>query len=251
MFKKLEKINLVFFIAMMIIIIVNIIIYLVNRNVDVNKDDIERASNKISIIIDPGHGGMDSGAVNQYGENEAPINLEISKYLMTFLDATGFEVEMTRYDSRGLYDENGNKTIREKKNEDLHNRVKLINESNADLVISVHLNSFTQSQYYGAQTFYKNKCEESKEAAEIIQSNLRNILDKNNDRVPQSKRDVKVIDNSNIPIVLVECGFVSNAEEGKLLSTPTYQEKIAWAIYAGIIEYFEKTKASKWGLKAI
>lgn len=240
MFKKLEKINLVFLIAMIIIIIVNIIIYLVNRNVEVNMDEINKANNKISIIIDPGHGGMDSGAVNQYGENEAPINLEISKYLMAFLDSTGFEVEMTRYNSRGLYDENGNTTIREKKNEDLRNRIEIINESNADLVISVHLNSFTQSQYYGAQTFYKNKCEQSKVAAETIQDSLRNILDKNNDRVPQSKRDVKVIDNSNVPIVLVECGFVSNPEEGKLLSTSQYQEKVAWAIYAGIIEYFEK-----------
>ena len=242
MFKKLEKINLVFLIAMIIIIIVNVIIYLINRDVEVNKDGLDKADDRIFIIIDPGHGGMDSGAVNQYGENEAPINLEISKYLMTFLDSTGFNVEMTRYNSRGLYNESGNTTIREKKNEDLHNRIKIINESKADLVISVHLNSFTQSQYYGAQTFYKNKCEESKAAAEIIQQNLRNFLDKNNDRVPQSKRDVKVIDNSNTPIVLVECGFVSNPEEGKLLSTPQYQEKVAWAIYAGIIEYFEKSK---------
>lgn len=240
MFKKLEKVNLVFLIAMIIIIIVNIIIYCINKDVQVHKDEVDRANDKIFIIIDPGHGGMDSGAVNQYGENEAPINLQISKYLMAFLDSTGFEVEMTRYDSRGLYNESAHTTIREKKNEDLHNRIKIINESKADLVISVHLNSFTQSQYYGAQTFYKNKCEQSKTAAEIIQHNLRNILDKNNDRVPQSKRDVKVIDNSNIPIVLVECGFVSNAEEGKLLSTPMYQEKVAWAIYAGIIEYFEK-----------
>ena len=201
MFKKLEKINLVFLIAMIIIIIVNVIIYLINRDVEVNKDGLDKADDRIFIIIDPGHGGMDSGAVNQYGENEAPINLEISKYLMTFLDSTGFKVEMTRYNSRGLYNESGNTTIREKKNEDLHNRIKIINESKADLVISVHLNSFTQSQYYGAQTFYKNKCEESKAAAEIIQQNLRNFLDKNNDRVPQSKRDVKVIDNSREVII--------------------------------------------------
>ncbi len=244
MLKKIEKVNLVFLIAMIIIIIVNVIIYIVNRDVAVHKNDVNKANDKIFIIIDPGHGGVDSGAVNQYGENEAPINLEISKYLMAFLDSTGFKVEMTRYDSRGLYNEGANTTIREKKNEDLHNRIKVINESKADLVISVHLNAFTQSQYYGAQTFYKNKCEESKLAADVLQKNLRKILDKNNERVPQSKKDVRVIDDSNIPIVLVECGFVSNAEEGKLLSTPQYQEKVAWAIYAGIIEYFDKVKTN-------
>jgi len=229
---------------MIIIIIVNLIIYLIYKDVDVDNEGVNSASKKISVIIDPGHGGMDSGAVNPYGENEAPINLEISKFLMAFLDTTGFEVEMTRYDGRGLYDEGDNTTIREKKNEDLRRRIEVINKSKADLIVSVHLNSFTQSQYYGAQTFYKKNCEDSKAAAEIMQKNLKNVLDKNNDRVPQSKRDVKVIDNSTIPIVLVECGFVSNQEEGKLLCTPQYQEKVAWAIYAGIVEYFEKEKAN-------
>ncbi len=240
MFKNLKKINIVFFIAMIFIIIINLIIYFINRDLSVNNEELYKARDKIFIIIDPGHGGIDSGAVNQYGENEAPINLEISKYLMNFLDSTGFEVEMTRYGSVGLYNEGANTTIREKKNEDLDNRVKIINASDADLIVSVHLNAFTQSQYYGAQSFYKSNCEESKTAAEIIQKNLRNILDKNNERVPQAKKDVRVLDESKLPIVLVECGFVSNAEEGRLLSTPDYQEKVAWAIYAGIIEYFEK-----------
>ncbi len=240
MFKNLKKINIVFFIAMIFIIIINLIIYFINRDLSVNNEELYKARDKIFIIIDPGHGGIDSGAVNQYGENEAPINLEISKYLMNFLDSTGFEVEMTRYGSIGLYNEGANTTIREKKNEDLDNRVKIINASEADLIVSVHLNAFTQSQYYGAQSFYKSNCGESKTAAEIIQQNLRNILDKNNERVPQAKKDVRVLDESKLPIVLVECGFVSNAEEGRLLSTPDYQEKVAWAIYAGIIEYFEK-----------
>ena len=243
MFNKIEKINLIFLIAVIIIILVNAVIYIVYKDVDVNNDEINKESNIIHIVIDPGHGGMDSGAVNPFGENEAPINLEISKCLMTFLDTTGFEVDMTRYDNKGLYTEGSNTTIREKKNEDLRKRIEMINASKADLVISVHLNSFTQNQYYGAQTFYKRNCEESKLAAEIMQKNLRNILDKDNDRVPQSKRDVKVIDNSNIPIVLVECGFVSNEQEARLLCTPEYQEKVAWAIYSGIVEYFEKVNS--------
>ncbi len=238
MSEKFKKANIIFLAAVITIIIINIIVHIANRVINTNGDDVEKTSNNIRIFIDAGHGGIDPGAVNKFGENESLINLEISKYLMSFLESTGYEVVMTRYDANALYDEGANTTIREKKNEDLSKRINKINSSKADLVVSIHLNAFTQSQYYGAQSFYKNKCEKSKLAAEIMQKNLRNILDKNNERVPQAKKDVKIIDESTLPIVLIECGFVSNPEEGKLLSTTNYQEKVAWAIYAGIIEYF-------------
>mgnify|MGYP001031283849 CR=1 FL=1 len=246
MSEKFKKVNIIFLAAVITIIIINVILLIANRTINTNSDDVaEKASDTVRIFIDAGHGGIDPGAVNKFGENESLINLEISKYLMSFLESTGYEVVMTRYDANALYDEGANTTIREKKNEDLDKRINKINSSKADLVVSVHLNAFTQSQYYGAQSFYKNKCEKSKLAAEIIQKNLKNILDKNNKRVPQSKKDVRVIDESSLPIVLIECGFVSNPEEGKLLSTANYQEKIAWAIYAGIIEYFEKISAAQ------
>lgn len=238
MSEKFKKANIIFLAAVITIIIINIIVHIANKAINTNGDDIEKTSNNIRIFIDAGHGGIDPGAVNKFGENESLINLEISKYLMSFLESTGYEVVMTRYDANALYDEGANTTIREKKNEDLAKRINKINSSKADLVVSIHLNAFTQSQYYGAQSFYKNKCEKSKLAAEIMQKNLKNILDKNNERVPQAKKDVKIIDESILPIVLIECGFVSNPEEGKLLSTANYQEKVAWAIYAGIIEYF-------------
>lgn len=241
MSEKLKKANLIFLAAVITFIIINIILYLVNVTIVANGEDIEKSSNVIRIYIDAGHGGIDPGAINKFGENESLINLEISKYLMSFLESTGYDVVMTRYDANALYDEGANTTIREKKNEDLEKRINKINSSNADLVVSVHLNAFTQSQYYGAQSFYKNKCDKSKLAAQLIQKNLKNILDKNNGRVSQSKKDMKVLDESIIPTVLIECGFVSNQEEGALLSTANYQEKVAWAIYAGIIEYFEKT----------
>ncbi len=240
MSEKFKKINLIFFVALIAIIIINIIVFIASRSINTNSELLEKSSNTIRILIDPGHGGIDPGAVNKFGDNESTINIEIAKYLMSFLESTGFEVIMTRYGENALYDEGANTTIREKKNEDLDKRIVKINNSNADLVVSVHLNAFTQSQYYGAQSFYKNKCDKSKLAAQIIQKNLRNILDKNNQRVPQAKKDMRIIDESNIPIVLIECGFVSNPEEGKLLSTPDYQEKVAWAIYAGLLEYFAK-----------
>ncbi|QSX06974.1 N-acetylmuramoyl-L-alanine amidase [Sedimentibacter sp. zth1] len=236
--KKLESVNIVFLIAIIILLLINVVFYFVYKNTETEKTNVDVVEDKISILIDPGHGGVDSGAVNKYGEHEAFLNLKISKYLMSFLDSTGFNVEMTRYTDDALYNQGANTTIREKKNEDLKNRVELINNSNADIVVSIHLNAFSQDKYYGAQTFYKAKDENSKKAAQIIQKNMKNILDKNNNRVPQIKRDVRIIDCATKPIVLVECGFVSNPTESKLLCTKEYQEKVAWAIYSGLLEYF-------------
>jgi N-acetylmuramoyl-L-alanine amidase len=169
---------------------------------------------------------------------EAPINLAISKKLMSFLEGTGFEVEMTRYDDEGLYT-NLSGTIRDKKNEDLKNRVELINQSGADLVISVHLNSFPQKQYYGAHVFYqKNNEPITKPAAETIQESMKNILDKSNSRVPQVKKGIKIMDDTKVPVILIECGFLSNNDEERKLISADYQEKTAWAIFTGLLMYF-------------
>lgn len=236
--KIIKKINITFLIALIIIFIINIYINL-SKSVIIIDGSGEPQVKKTKILIDPGHGGVDPGTSGDLRKPEAPINLDISKKLMKFLEGSGFEVEMTRYDDNGLYTEKSN-SIKEKKNEDLSNRVKVINSSEADLAISIHLNSFPQKQYYGAHCFYKKSSEESKMAADIFQNYLKEILDKNNKRVPQVKKDIKIMDNSTIPIVLVECGFLSNNEEEKKLLTDEYQEKIAWAIYAGILDYFKE-----------
>jgi N-acetylmuramoyl-L-alanine amidase len=130
-------------------------------------------------------------------------------------------------------------TIRDKKNEDLKNRVELINQSGADLVISVHLNSFPQKQYYGAHVFYqKNNEPITKPAAETIQESMKNILDKSNSRVPQVKKGIKIMDDTKVPVILIECGFLSNNDEERKLISADYQEKTAWAIFTGLLMYF-------------
>ena len=145
---------------------------------------------------------------------------------------------MTRYDDEGLYT-NLSGTIRDKKNEDLKNRVELINQSGADLVISVHLNSFPQKQYYGAHVFYqKNNEPITKPAAETIQESMKNILDKSNSRVPQVKKGIKIMDDTKVPVILIECGFLSNNDEERKLISADYQEKTAWAIFTGLLMYF-------------
>lgn len=238
--KVFKRVNIIFSIALIIMLLMTIYGFITKTTVaTIDAADENVDSKKIKILIDPGHGGIDQGASGDLDKAEAPINLDISTKLMKFLEGGGFEVEMTRYDDHGLYDDNA-PTIRAKKNEDLNNRVKVINDSNADLVISVHLNAFPQKQYSGAHVFYKKNCESSKIAAEILQDNLKEILDKSNNRVPQAKKDMKIIDNSNKPIILIECGFLSNNEEERKLITDEYQEKVAWSIYTGLMKYFNE-----------
>ena len=232
-----KKVNLIFAAAIIIIMIITIFLNLNRTAVTINAEG-DEINDKIKILIDPGHGGVDQGASGDMNIGEAPINLAISEKLMSFLEGSGFIVEMTRYDDSGLYSELSG-TIRSKKNEDLKNRVELINKSEADLVVSIHLNSFPQKQYYGAHVFYQKSNERTtKLAADTIQNSMKAILDKNNNRVPQVKRDIKIMDDSTAPVILIECGFLSNNEEERKLVSDDYQEKTAWAIYAGLLKYF-------------
>lgn len=195
-------------------------------------------SNKV-IAIDPGHGGVDPGAVSKNGIKEDEINLEIALKLKRLIEQSGGIVFMTRSTDQGLYTSES-KTLRQMKTEDLKKRRELIDTSTSEILISIHLNSFTKSYYYGAQTFYKKGSEEGKQLAYIIQEELKNILDKDNRREPQQRDDIYLLKEVSIPAVLVECGFLSNSAEEKLLVDESYQEKIAWAIYVGIMNYFNE-----------
>lgn len=191
-----------------------------------------------AIIIDAGHGGIDGGALGRSGVKESDINLEIALKLRTLLEQNGAIVLLTRDDDTGLYSDSG--TVRDKKREDLRNRRELIEDSDADLFISIHLNSFPQSQYYGAQTFYPKNSEESKRAAEYIQEEMIRVLDNQNKRVSKAKDDVYLLKYSTIPTVFVECGFLSNPFEEMELQKSQYQKKVAWSIYIGILRYFHE-----------
>lgn len=196
-------------------------------------------SNKI-VIIDPGHGGIDPGAVSKNGVKEDEINLIIALNLKRLIEQSGGIVIMTRETDKGLYTADST-TLRQMKTEDLHNRKKFIDASEGDIFISIHLNSFIRPSYYGAQTFYKKDSKESEAFALIIQKELRSILDKENNRQPQDRDDVFLLNEVSIPSVLVECGFLSNNKEEALLIDEKYQEKIAWSIYIGLMNYFSQT----------
>lgn len=239
----LKKINIIFAVALIVSLLSSLFTYITKTKETIYATDSDKIE-RISILIDPGHGGVDQGASGSLDTLEAPINLSISEKLMMFLQVGGFEADITRYGDYGLSSE-GASTIRAKKNEDLNTRVDLINQADADIVLSIHLNAFPEEKYYGAHVFYQKDNPNGKVAAKILQESLKNVLDKNNDRVPQVKKGVRVLDNTDKTVLLVECGFLSNFEEEKKLMTDEYQEKIAWALYLGLLNYFnQQTTAS-------
>lgn len=190
-----------------------------------------------TIIVDAGHGGEDGGAVSDNGVSEAEINLKIALKLQQLLEQSGSNVVLTRSDNNAIYDVD-KKTLREKKNSDIRNRVKIGNGSSADIFVSIHLNKIPENQYYGWQTFFKDGNEDGKRLATCIQNNLNETMQKENKRTPLKINNVYIIKHVEIPTVIVECGFLSNSEEEKQLQQEEYQTKLAWGIYNGIMEYF-------------
>lgn len=190
-----------------------------------------------TIIIDAGHGGEDGGAVSNNGISEAEINLKIALKLQQLLEQSGSNVVLTRSDNNAIYDID-KKTLREKKNSDIRNRVRIGNNSSADIFVSIHLNKIPENQYYGWQTFFKDGNEDGKRLANCIQNNLNETIQKENKRTPLKINNVYVIKHVEIPTVIVECGFLSNPEEERQLQQEEYQTKLAWGIYNGIMEFF-------------
>lgn len=189
------------------------------------------------ILIDAGHGGVDGGAVSKSGVLEKDINLSIALLLKQKLVEKGYTVHMTRETDTGLYKE-GQK-IREKKREDLANRVKMKKSTGCDVFISIHQNMFTQEKYKGAQVWHTSSGEKSKELAIIIQNMIREKIDPTNTRVAKGAgTQFRVLNNAaDSASVIVECGFLSNSEEAALLETAQYQDKMAETLAESIEEY--------------
>lgn len=190
-----------------------------------------------TIILDAGHGNPDGGAVGEDGSIESDLNLKIVLKLQALLESSNCNVILTRSDENGIYEADSN-TIREKKISDMKNRVKIANNSNAELFLSIHMNKLEQSEYSGYQTFFKDKDETSKKIAKNVQLSLNNFLKKEKTREIKSISGIYLTKNVEIPLVIVECGFLSNAEENKILQTDSYQNELAWSIYIGIMDYF-------------
>jgi N-acetylmuramoyl-L-alanine amidase len=185
------------------------------------------------VVLDAGHGGYDPGKVGINQAMEKDINLQIAIRLKALLESEGITVIMTREDDDGLYSQDSTN----KKAEDLRNRCSVINEASAICAVSIHQNSYTEEYVCGAQVFYHAQSEEGKQLAGYIQDSLRIRLDSSNERQPKANESYYLLKNTSCPIVIVESGFLSNSKEAALLITQDYQEKIAWAVYMGIVNY--------------
>lgn len=194
-------------------------------------------NNKV-IVIDPGHGGIDGGAKSENGVIEKDINLSISLKTKSALESKGYKVIMTRSEDVGLYTEG--KKVREKKIEDLGNRVKIKKDNKCDAFISIHQNMFPQKNCKGAQVWSANN-EPSQKLGRIIQQKFKEEVDQNNKREAKvAKKEYKILnDGYEGASVIVECGFLSNPEECELLGKEDYQNKIANTLANAIDEYFK------------
>ena len=184
-----------------------------------------------------GHGVPDEGAESSTGTTEAETNLKITLKVQNLLEQSGATVILTRSDENAIYDLDKT-TLKQKKISDIRNRVKVGNESSADIFVSIHLNKIPEEEYWGWQCFYQNGKEQSIKLAISIQNSLNESIQKENKRVPMKLDTVYIMKHVEIPTSIVECGFLSNREEEKLLLEDEYQNRLAWGIYNGIMEYF-------------
>jgi N-acetylmuramoyl-L-alanine amidase len=196
-----------------------------------------------TIALDAGHGGPDGGAVSPSGLVEKDVALSVALYLRDFLQQAGALVVMTRESDRDLADE-GTKRMSHRKKEDLVRRIAFIKDKGAGTLVSIHLNSFPQSKYYGAQTFYYANHPQNRLYAETMQNELRKQLE-NTTRVAKQTDKVFILKSATIPSILVEIGFLSNQQESQLLADHRYQRKLADAMYRGIIRFYGDGNMSK------
>lgn len=222
-------------------VLIMIMVSVISFSIFSNKDEtIQTVSLPVSgktIVLDAGHGFPDQGAEGINGVTEANLNLKITQKVHSLLEQSGCNVILTRSDENGIYDISSN-TLREKKVSDIKNRVKIGNKSSADAFVSIHLNKIPQSQYYGWQTFFKSNNGKSEQLARSIQEELNSSIQKENKRESLNITGKYIIEHVEIPITIVECGFLSNPEEAELLEKDEYQNKLAWGIYNGIMDYF-------------
>ncbi len=187
----------------------------------------------LTVVIDSGHGGNDPGKIAADGTLEKDINLAIALKLQQYLEAADITVVMTRTADQGLYDPDASN----KKVQDMKNRVALMEESDADLAVSIHQNSYSDSAIHGAQVFYYTTSTASKSLAETLQSILVSDLDPDNHRQAKANDSYYLLQKTTCPIVIVECGFLSNPGEAALLKSEGYQDQLAWVLHLGILQY--------------
>lgn len=201
----------------------------------------QQKKGEVTVALDAGHGGADPGKIGVNGEKEKELNLEITLLVKERLEKQKINVILTRDSDKGLYDAGSNN----KKVQDLQRRCELIHKTAPKCTVSIHQNSYTTSDVKGAQVFYYTHSADGKKLAEGLQSALVEGVDPSNHRQAKGNTSYYLLKKTDVPIAIVECGFLSNPEEAQLLTTKEYQEKLADAICKGILQYLEMVNKSE------
>ena len=198
----------------------------------------EKQEEVTTVVIDAGHGGIDPGKVGINDALEKDINLSIALKLKKYLEQQDIRVVMTRETDMGLYEESdSNKKVR-----DMKNRLAIMEEIKPELVISIHQNSYPEESVSGMQVFYYETSTEGKRLAEIMQQTMIVSLKPQKERTAKANDTYYLLKKTSAPIVIVECGFLSNRAEAELLVSSDYQEKMAWAIHMGVLRYLNQSE---------
>ena len=205
--------------------------------------NINTGMDKQVIVLDAGHGGFDGGCVSVNGVAEKGINLAIMESLRDGLEIMGFNVICTRESDVSIHDK-GVEGVSQQKKSDMDNRLAIFNKYNDAISVSIHQNQFTDGKYSGAQMFYSEKNSEGEKLAEIMKQQFVSLLQPDNTRETKPVGDeLYLLNNTTCPSVLVECGFLSNAEEAAKLESSDYQKEVAFTIMTGIFEYSNQRKS--------
>jgi len=203
-----------------------------------NTNQVVMEEPQICIVLDAGHGGDDPGKIGINGSMEKEINLAITQKVKTYLEANDIKVVLTREDDAGLYDAG----TENKKVQDMKRRIAIMEEAKPLATVSIHQNSYPEEYVKGAQVFYHKDSKEGERLATLLQENLRVKLEPENHRQIKANDSYYLLKKTQIPTVIVECGFLSNSREAVLLSKEEYQDKVAWAIHMGILQFINSIK---------
>lgn len=198
------------------------------------------ASTKPVIVLDAGHGGLDSGAVGATGVLEKDVNLSIVLALRDMFEMSGFEVVLTRDEDISIYDP-GVEGIRNQKLNDMDNRLAIIQKYPDSIFLCIHQNNFTDPKYFGGQMFYNNNNPQNRTLAQIMQNKFAQLQPGNGREIKLTGEELFLLKSNKNPSLMIECGFLSNPEEEQKLSTWEYQQEVAFTIYGGVMEFIDAT----------
>lgn len=224
--KKIELVVILFLIAGLAVL---------NRNLEEQVSSSKVTIRKNTVVLDAGHGGGDPGKVGVGDVVEKEINLQIAKKVEQLLKKEKVKVIMTREEDAMLAGEGSTGT----KSADMKERVRIINEEAPQLAVSIHQNSYQDAVVHGAQVFYYSGSSEGENAAKVMQSALL-AVDEDNTRQAKANDTYYLLKRTDVPTIIVECGFLSNPEDAQNLCNEEYQDKVSEAICKGILEIIGK-----------